>query len=108
MFVKPRLGKRRCSGICPPSDHTLGLPPERAFNPLWPREAVFPCPDPGPRPTRLRALREPTGGCSVLSVAMVSPSGIAQCPPLSLNAYQMPDLVDHPAYLRRIGQGHGF
>ncbi len=31
MLVKPRLGKRRNKGNCPPSNPGLTLPPERAF-----------------------------------------------------------------------------
>jgi len=54
MVVKPRFGSRRCSGIWPPSKPTLWKPPERDFWPLLPRPAVLPCPEPGPRPTRLR------------------------------------------------------
>ena len=50
--LKPRLGRRRCSGIWPPSKPSLWKPPERAFWPLWPRPAVLPQPEPTPRPTR--------------------------------------------------------
>jgi large subunit ribosomal protein L15 len=38
--VKPNLGRRRCSGIWPPSKPTIGLPPLRDFWPLWPRPPV--------------------------------------------------------------------
>src|SRR5207244_10438881 len=55
--LKPRLGRRRCSGIWPPSKPTLWKPPERDFSPLWPRPAVLPRPEPMPRPTRRRAFR---------------------------------------------------
>ena len=54
--LKPRLGRRRCSGIWPPSKPTLWKPPERDFWPLWPRPAVLPRPEPMPRPTRRRRL----------------------------------------------------
>ena len=54
--TKPRFGRRRCSGIWPPSKPTLWKPPERDFWPLWPRPAVLPRPEPMPRPTRRRAL----------------------------------------------------
>jgi hypothetical protein len=37
--LKPRLGRRRCSGIWPPSKPTLWKPPARDFWPLWPRPA---------------------------------------------------------------------
>src|SRR5262245_31758044 len=62
----PRLGRRRCSGICPPSKLGWVLPPERAPRPLCPRPEVLPTPEPGPRPSRLRALRERGAGDSVL------------------------------------------
>lgn len=32
MLVKPRFGKRRNKGNCPPSNPGLTLPPERAFD----------------------------------------------------------------------------
>ncbi len=62
MFVKPRLGTRRWSGIWPPSNPRLKRNPERDFAPLLPRDAVLPCPLPGPRPTRFRACLAPLGG----------------------------------------------
>src|SRR5262249_26668225 len=65
--LKPRLGRRRWSGICPPSNPTLWKPPERAFCPLWPRPAVLPQPEPTPRPTRWRGLLAPGAGFSSLS-----------------------------------------
>src|SRR5690606_4891604 len=46
--LKPRLGRRRCSGIWPPSKPTLWKPPARDFWPLWPRPAVLPRPEPMP------------------------------------------------------------
>ena len=52
MFVKPRLGRRRCSGIWPPSKPRIRLEPERDPWPLWPRVEVLPMPEPIPRPTR--------------------------------------------------------
>src|SRR6267378_4431197 len=61
-LVKPRLGMRRMSGICPPSNPGRTLPPWRAVWPLPPRPAVLPIPEPGPRPLRMRARCEPTGG----------------------------------------------
>src|ERR1700677_1517337 len=56
MFVKPRLGRRRCSGIWPPSKPRIRLEPERDPWPLWPRVEVLPMPEPIPRPTRLRPV----------------------------------------------------
>src|SRR5882762_3386030 len=56
MLVNPRLGRRRCSGIWPPSKPRIRLEPERDPWPLWPRVEVFPMPEPIPRPTRLRPV----------------------------------------------------
>src|ERR1700679_2454448 len=56
MLVKPRLGRRRCSGIWPPSKPRIRLEPERDPWPLWPRVEVLPMPEPIPRPTRLRPV----------------------------------------------------
>src|SRR3546814_18190384 len=56
MLLKPRFGKRMCSGICPPSK-PLMLTPERAFAPFCPRPAVLPLPEPMPRPTRMRPFQ---------------------------------------------------
>src|SRR6185369_6793606 len=44
--------------------------PERAFWPFTPRPAVLPLPEPGPRPTRMRFLVEPSRGLSSLSLVM--------------------------------------
>src|SRR6266545_3497979 len=63
--TNPRLGNRRCSGIWPPSKPTLWKPPERDFWPLWPRPAVLPRPEPGPRPTRRLAFFDPAAGLIV-------------------------------------------
>src|ERR1700722_9584255 len=56
MLVKPRLGKRRCSGIWPPSKPRIMWEPERDRCPLWPRLEVLPMPEPIPRPTRFLLL----------------------------------------------------
>src|SRR5580658_1731951 len=56
MLVKPRLGSRRCRGICPPSKPRIRLEPVRDPWPLCPRVEVLPMPDPIPRPTRLRPV----------------------------------------------------
>src|ERR1700691_2365990 len=53
MLVNPRLGRRRCSGIWPPSKPRIKLEPVREPWPLCPRVEVLPMPDPMPRPTRL-------------------------------------------------------
>src|SRR5882757_299587 len=54
MFVKPRFGIRRCSGIWPPSNPRIRRIPVRERCPLCPRVDVLPMPEPMPRPTRLR------------------------------------------------------
>src|ERR1700683_5208951 len=56
ILVKPRLGRRRCNGIAPPSKPRIMYEPERDLWPLWPRVEVLPMPDPMPRPTRLRPV----------------------------------------------------
>src|SRR5215475_12636069 len=65
MFVNPRLGKRRCRGIWPPSKPRSRREPERDPCPLWPRVEVLPIPLPMPRPTRLRLAVAPLGGRKV-------------------------------------------
>src|SRR5580700_1280523 len=52
ILVKPRLGRRRCNGICPPSKPRIMWEPERERCPLCPRVEVLPIPEPIPRPTR--------------------------------------------------------
>jgi hypothetical protein len=52
MLLKPRFGRRRCSGIWPPSKPRIMREPERERWPLWPRPEVLPRPEPMPRPTR--------------------------------------------------------
>src|SRR3954454_20793338 len=49
-------------GFWPPSKFMRVLLPEREPAPFWPRPAVLPTPEPSPRPTRLRGLREPGAG----------------------------------------------
>src|SRR5215472_9479600 len=65
MLVKPRLGRRRCKGICPPSKPRSRREPDREPWPLWPRVEVLPMPLPIPRPTRLRLAVAPLGGLNV-------------------------------------------
>src|SRR4051794_29441194 len=73
MLVKPRLGSRRCSGIWPPSKPLMRTP-ERAVWPLPPRPACLPLPEPMPRPTRMRFLREPALSAISLSFIVLLPS----------------------------------
>src|SRR4051794_25724572 len=69
MLLKPRFGRRRCSGIWPPSKPLMRTP-ERAVWPLPPRPAVLPLPEPMPRPTRIRFLREPA--LSAISLSFIA------------------------------------
>src|SRR4029079_1670723 len=96
MLLKPRFGKRRWSGIWPPSKPLMATP-VRAFWPLTPRPAVLPLPEPMPRPTRMRAFREPARSAISLSFMSCS-SGFVD------DADEMGDLGDHPADRRRVGQ----
>src|SRR6266436_5120594 len=100
MLVKPRFGRRRCSGIWPPSKPLMRTP-ERAVWPLPPRPACLPLPEPMPRPTRMRFLREP-------ALSAISLSFIALSPYLSyflvVDADEMLNLCDHAANCRRVPQ----
>src|SRR5690606_5137441 len=90
-LLKPRLGSRRTSGVCPPSKAGPLAPPERAFCPLVPRPAVLPLPEPIPRPTRLESRRAPGAGrnsCSFISHF--------------LHFNQVADLIHHPAHRRGV------
>ena len=62
VFVKPRLGSRRCSGIWPPSKPLMRTP-ERAVWPLPPRPPVLPVPgaDAAPDADALLARARPVG-----------------------------------------------
>src|SRR3954447_26076923 len=93
--LKPRFGRRRCSGIWPPSKPTLWKPPERARWPLWPRPAVLPQPEAPPRPTRCRSLLEPGAGFSSLSFMSVI---------RLVDPHEIVDLVDHAAHRRRVDE----
>src|SRR5712671_5935177 len=68
MLLKPRFGRRRWIGIWPPSKPLMRTP-ERAVWPLPPRPAVLPLPEPMPRPTRMRFLREPA--LSAISLSFI-------------------------------------
>src|SRR5712692_7918659 len=101
VFLKPRFGSRRWSGIWPPSKPLMRTP-ERAVSPLPPRPPVLPVPEPMPRPMRARFLRAPGRSASSLSFiaqSPLSPSSLAVHHP-----HQMPHLGDHAARLRSVGQ----
>src|ERR1051325_9748489 len=71
MLVKPRFGRRRWSGIWPPSKPTLREYPDRDFCPFSPRPAVLPRPEPGPRPTRFFLCVEPFAGFRLLRLIAI-------------------------------------
>src|SRR6185295_8917378 len=74
--------------------------------PLTPRPAVFPLPEPTPRPTRIRFLRAP--GLSEISFSFilhsrpVRPDGRAGKPSGFHDLDEMADLRDHAAYRGRV------
>src|SRR6202049_912367 len=117
MLVKPRFGSRRCSGIWPPSNPLMRTP-ERAVWPLPPLPAVLPLPEPMPRPTRMRFLREPALSAISLSFivrflypwSMISTENRAHFPGsfshlfLVDDADEMLNLRDHAANRRRVLQ----
>src|SRR3569623_1434427 len=72
--------------------------PDRAVWPLPPRPEVLPLPEPMPRPTRMRFLREPALSAISLSfIALLLVSCL-----LVDDADEMLDLADHAANLRRV------
>src|SRR3954454_19579538 len=91
MWGPRRLRIRLWIGIWPPSRFGRDFAPVREPAPFWPRPDVLPVPEPSPRPTRLRALREPRGG---LSEWRPISSGIG--------AHQVADGVDHAPQLGRV------
>src|ERR1700755_2624422 len=97
MLVKPRLGSRRCSGIWPPSNPLMRTP-ERAVWPLPPRPPVLPLPEPMPRPTRIRFLREPALSAISLSFMVLFLVFLL----LADDANEMLNLGDHAANLRGV------
>src|SRR6266542_1335088 len=123
-FVKPNFGRRRWSGICPPSKPSKCMLPLRAFWPLPPRPAVLPRPEAWPRPTRVFGRLAPFGafkfdsdmkglllsrGSRVsrlrgarLRLARLPPDGRGSVHPLPRD--EVGDLRDHPHRLRRVGQ----
>src|SRR5579859_2751925 len=105
MLVKPRLGRRRCSGIWPPSKPRIMREPERERWPLWPRVEVLPMPLPMPRPTRLRFSDDFLGARIVERFIAKFLHAAANKPRrenLGDDPDQMRDLVDHAANRGRI------
>src|SRR4029079_7227223 len=100
MLLKPRFGRRRWSGIWPPSKPLMATP-ARAFWPLVPLPAVLPSPEPMPRPSRFFALVAP--GLSLISFSPMRHSlGFLL---VIDDADEMADLGDHAAHLRAVDQG---
>src|SRR3990172_771078 len=95
---KPRLGRRRCNGIWPPSKPLMRTP-ERAVWPLPPRPPVLPMPEPMPRPMRMRFLRAP--GLSAIWFSFMFAVLLLR---VADHAHQMWNLADHAARRRRIRQ----
>src|SRR4051794_23354047 len=94
-MVGPRsLRMRMWIGFWPPSKFTRVLLPEREPAPFWPRPEVLPTPEPSPRPTRLRCLREPG-------------AGLRECSPMrssaTINLHQVAHGGQLALELRRIG-----
>src|ERR1700687_4012823 len=92
---------RRCSGIWPPSNPQRREYPARDCCPLLPLPAVLPSLEPMPRPTRTFLWREPRGGRKLESftVMIASIFGVD-----AVHFHQVPDLEQHSAVRRRIGQ----
>src|SRR5579883_212263 len=86
---KPRFGRRRCSGIWPPSKPLIRTP-ERAVWPLPPRPACLPLPEPMPRPTRIRALDEPGLSEMPLSFMFVPYRSRTAEPPFMKTSFVIP------------------
>src|ERR1700677_4221146 len=104
ILVKPRLGKRRCNGICPPSNPRIMCDPERGRCPLCPRAEVFPMPEPMPRPTRFLLLFACLGALrlerffdilSSLNAGPALPARLAYVLVLFDDPHQMGHSLDH-------------
>src|SRR6202167_5675348 len=106
-FLNPRFGRRRCSGIWPPSNPLIRTP-ERAVCPLPPRPPVFPTPEPIPRPMRFRVLRapgRPASSCSFIVSFPLRPllqGGGAHL--FFHHADKVRDFRDHAARLGRVDE----
>src|SRR3954471_8549425 len=99
MLLNPRFGKRRWSGIWPPSKPLMRTP-LRAVWPLPPRPACLPLPEPMPRPTRIRSFTAP-------ALSLMSLSFTKALLPSVDDAHEVLDLLDHAAHRGRVLQGRG-
>src|SRR5262249_14711214 len=84
IFVKPRLGRRRCIGICPPSKPRILEYPETDLAPLCPRPEVLPRRLPIPRPTRFWGRFWPSGALRSLkfiALPLIGPTRPLTQPP---------------------------
>src|SRR5204863_3463321 len=99
-FLNPRLGKRRCNGICPPSKPLMRTP-ERAVWPLPPRPPVLPTPEPIPRPMRTRFLRDP--GRSAIWLSFIASSSTFRSLAFD-HADEVLHLHEHATRHRIVGQ----
>src|SRR5574342_542028 len=119
--MNPNLGRRRCSGIWPPSKPSKCMLPVRAFCPLPPRPAVLPSPEACPRPTRVRRRLAPRGALRWLNdIGTLLPfltglggGRLAGGPPRgrrgihALPGHEVRYLVDHPQDGRGVGEQPG-
>src|ERR1700684_3432458 len=103
ILVKPRLGKRRCSGIWPPSNPRIREYPKTDLAPLAQRPEFFPRPVPMPWPTRCFLCFCPAGGLNWLRF-IAFPFIYSAC--LLNDRQQMRNLLHHAPESRSIGTLH--
>src|SRR5829696_2253051 len=103
LFGPRSLRIRMWIGVWPPSNRARSLAPAREPAPLWPRPDVLPWPEPCPRPTRLRSLREPGAGLRLWRPTTSSWGVVSSAiSALLLDDDQVANPVEHPAQLRGV------
>src|SRR5690349_1387674 len=107
ILLKPRFGRRRCSGIWPPSKPRIMRDPERERWPLWPRPEVLPMPEPMPRPTRFLFELAAFGARSVERLVAITlfpfrAKTLALQNSLVDDLHEVGDLRHHAADARRV------